>query len=85
MKTDKVYVIRLSGLDLGQVIDGLEVRANAWGLTAEYLETGEVPDGFMIEECNDAEEARRLAEHYRRILRSLVQQQAEQTDLNRPS
>ncbi len=85
MKTDKEYVIRLSGLDLGQVIDGLEVRANAWRLTAEYLETGEAPDGFVIEECHDAKEARRLAEHYQRILRSLVQQQAEQTDLNRPS
>lgn len=78
MKTDKEYVIRLNGLDLGQLIDGLEVRANAWGLTAEYLENGEVPDGFVIEECNDAEEARRLAEHYQRILRNVIRQQTEQ-------
>lgn len=69
------YVIRLSSLDLGQVIDGLEARATAWRLTAAYLETGEVPDGFVIEECSDAEEAQRLAEHYERLIASLTAQQ----------
>ncbi len=80
MNHDKEFVIRLNGLDLGQVIDGLEARATAWRLTATYLETGEAPDGFVIEECTDAEEARRLAEHYQRILGSLIQQQTEQRD-----
>jgi len=80
MPHDKEYVIRLNGLDLGQLIDGLEARATAWRLTATYLETGDAPDGFVIEECDDAEEARRIAEHYQRILRSLLQQQAEQRD-----
>jgi hypothetical protein len=80
MDHDKEFVIRLSGLDLGQVIDGLEARAEAWRFTAEYLETGEAPDGFVIEECEDAEEARRIAEHYQRILASIIQQQAEQRD-----
>jgi hypothetical protein len=78
MPYDKEYVIRLSGLDLGQVIDGLEARATAWRLTATYLETGEAPDGFVIEECSNAEEAQRLAEHYERIIASLtVQRRAE--------
>jgi hypothetical protein len=80
MPHDKEYVIRLNGLDLGQVIDGLEARATAWNLTATYLETGEAPDGFVIEECSDAEEARRIAEHYQRILGSILQQQTEQRD-----
>jgi hypothetical protein len=80
MPHDKEYVIRLNGLDLGQLIDGLEARATAWRLTATYLETGEAPDGFVIEECGDAEEARRIAEHYHRILGSILQQQAEQRD-----
>lgn len=80
MPHDKEYVIRLSGLDLGQVIDGLEARADAWRLTAVYLETGEAPDGFVIEECGDAEEARRIAEHYQRILANIIQQQTEQRD-----
>lgn len=80
MPHDKEYVIRLSGLDLGQVIDGLEARATAWRLTAKYLETGEAPDGFVNEECSDAEEANRLADHYHRILHNLIQQQTEQRD-----
>jgi len=62
------------------VIDGLEARATAWKLTAIYLETGEAPDGFVIEECPDAQEARRLADHYQRILASLIQQETEQRD-----
>lgn len=74
MPHDKEYVIRLSGFDLGQLIDGLEARATAWRLTATYHETGEAPDGFVIEECNDAEEARRIAEHYQRILKTMVEQ-----------
>jgi hypothetical protein len=74
MPHDKEYVIRLNGLDLGQLIDGLEARAEAWHLTAIYLETGEAPDGFLIEECSDAEEARRMAEHYQRIIRTVVEQ-----------
>jgi len=80
MPHDNEYVIRLNGLDLGQLIDGLEARATAWRLTAAYLETGEAPDGFLIEECDDAEEARRIAEHYHRILEDLIRQQAEQRD-----
>ncbi|HOY29755.1 MAG TPA: hypothetical protein PLR96_12340 [Flavobacteriales bacterium] len=80
MNHDKEYVIRLNGFDLGQVIDGLEARATAWNLTATYLETGEAPDGFVTEVCSDAEEARRLAKHYQRILDSLIQQQTEQRD-----
>lgn len=80
MPHDKEYVIRLNALDLGQVIDGLEARAEAWRQTATYLETGEAPDGFVVEECSDAPEARRLAEHYQRILAGLIQQQTEQRD-----
>ncbi|HNR56704.1 MAG TPA: hypothetical protein PKJ19_16170 [Flavobacteriales bacterium] len=80
MPYDKEYVIRLNGLDLGQLINGLESRADAWRLTATYLETGTAPDRFVIEECHDAEEARRIAEHYQRILNDLIRQQAEQRD-----
>ncbi|MCB0768154.1 MAG: hypothetical protein KDC03_07155 [Flavobacteriales bacterium] len=78
MTHDKEYVIRLNGLDLGQLIDGLEARADAWRLTAVYLETGESPDGFVIEECSDAEEARRIAEHYKRIIGTVVEQRERQ-------
>jgi hypothetical protein len=78
MNHDREYIIRLSGPDLGQVIDGLEVRATAWRHTATYLETGEAPDVVVIEECEDAEEARRIAEHYQRILTAMVEQMMDQ-------
>ncbi|MBK8228053.1 MAG: hypothetical protein IPK70_12885 [Flavobacteriales bacterium] len=78
MAHDKEYVIRLNGLDLGQLIDGLEARATAWRLTATYLGTGEAPDGFVIEECDDAGEAWRIAEHYKSIIHQLVMQKAVQ-------
>ena len=74
MHHDNEFVIRLNGLDLGQLIDGLEARADAWRLTAVYLETGEAPDRFVIEECSDAEKARRIAEHYQRIIGTVVEQ-----------
>lgn len=67
-------------LHLGHLIDGLEARADSWRLTAAYLDTGVAPDGFVIEECSDAQEARRIAEHYKRILANIIQQQTEQRD-----
>lgn len=78
MPDDKEYVIRLNGLDLGQLIDGLEARADAWRLTAVYWETGEAPDGFVIEECSDAEEARLIAGHYESIIATVQAQMKQQ-------
>ncbi|MGB3870857.1 MAG: hypothetical protein WA937_15485 [Flavobacteriales bacterium] len=79
MPIDKEYIIRLNGFDLGQLLDGLEVRARAWRDTANHLETGEAssPD-FIAEECNDAEEARKLAAHYERIIALVMEQQTQQ-------
>jgi hypothetical protein len=75
----KENVIRLNDFDLGQLIDGLEVRARAWRDTATYLHTGEAPSAnFVMEECRDAEEAERLAEHYERIRDLIHLQQKEQ-------
>ena len=45
MPTEKEYVIRLSGFDLGQLLDDLEARAVAWRNTATYLTTGQVRTG----------------------------------------
>ena len=82
MPTDKKYVIRLNGLDLGQLLDDLEGQADAWRNTATYLTTGEAPtEDFIAEECTDAEEAERLAEHYAKIIRTLIEQQVEQDQL----
>ena len=55
----KNYCIELDDLDLGQLLDGLEARAESWEKTADYLRTEEMPDSeiFLIEECSDPEEA----------------------------
>lgn len=74
MYEGKFYVIKLSAADLGQLLDGLQCRAEAWEKTAVYHRTGVAPDGFLVEESNDAEEAERIARHYRSIIATIVQQ-----------
>jgi hypothetical protein len=72
----KTYRIELEELDLGQLLDGLEVRADAWEKTANYHRTGKSPADFIVEECTDASEAERIAGHYRSII-SKIQEQRE--------
>jgi len=68
-------LLRLDENDLGQAVEGLEVRTKQWEDTASYLRTGELPSEFFIaEECRDAEEAERIAQHYRRILKQIEEQ-----------
>ncbi len=63
------YTLKLDASDLGQVLDGLHSRSEAWHGTAQYLAAGTTPhDGFVIEECDDAEEARAIATDYDRII-----------------
>ena len=66
----KTYQIVLDDSDLGQIIDGLEIRAESWEKTAEYLRTGEMPAGdfFLVEECSRAEEAEAIAKRYHEII-----------------
>lgn len=75
----KTYVLRLDDNDVGQLLNGLEARAVAWTKTAEYHRTGESPPDFIVEECNDADEANRIATHYRSIIAKIHKQQAEQS------
>jgi hypothetical protein len=72
----KTYRIELDEHDLGQLLDGLEIRAESWKRTAEYLRTGTMPDGelFLIEECGDEDEANELAGHYDAILKNIQSQ-----------
>jgi hypothetical protein len=69
----KNYKIELGEHDLGQLLDGLEIRAESWKRTADYLRTGEMPDGelFLIEDSNDEEEARGLAACYEAIIKKI--------------
>ncbi len=76
----KTYRIELDEHDLGQILDGLEIRADSWRRTAEYLRAGDMPDGelFMIEECSDEDEAEGMAATYGRIIGMLVAQRDSQ-------
>ena len=75
----KSYLIRLKENDLGQLLDGLEARAEAWEQTAAYHRTGESPHDFIVEECSDAGEASKIAVHYRSIISKVRQQQEVQS------
>jgi hypothetical protein len=52
----KTYQVEL---DLGHLLDGLEMRSESWERTAEYLRTETMPEGefFIVEECSKPEEA----------------------------
>lgn len=72
----KIYRIELDDFDLGQLLDGLGARAEAWEKTADYHRTGESPADFIVEECNDADEAENISAHCRSII-SKIQKQRE--------
>jgi hypothetical protein len=73
------YRIELDAFDLGQTLDGLEVRAEAWEKTADYHRTGQSPADILVEECRDADEADKIARHYRSIIAKIRQQREEQS------
>lgn len=75
----KTYLLRLDENDLGQILDGLEIRAAAWEKTSEYHRTGALPPGFLVEECDDADEAATVARRYRVIMANLINQREVQS------
>ncbi|NQX00587.1 hypothetical protein HQ447_07985 [bacterium] len=76
----KHYKIELDEHDLGQLLDGLEIRAESWRRTAEYLRTGDLPEGelFLIEECSDEDEADEIAARYEAIIKNIQKQMEDQ-------
>jgi hypothetical protein len=67
--------LTLSADDVGQLLDGLRLRAEAWTKTVDYIESGFNPDDtFICEECSDPNEARRIAQHYERIIIEIERQ-----------
>ena len=75
----KIYRIELDDFDIGQLLDGLEARAEAWEKTADYHRTGQSPPDFIVEECNDAREAESISAHYRSIITKIRQQREAQS------
>jgi hypothetical protein len=71
------YKIELDDFDLGQVLDGLESRVTAWERTTIYHRMGE--SDMLVEECRDAEEAEKIAAHYRTIVAKIRKQREDQS------
>jgi hypothetical protein len=75
----RTFQITINSFDLGQLLDGLRLRAEAWRNTVKYLQTNQSPDEFFVcEECRDAEEATQIADHYDKIIVGIQRQVEEQ-------
>jgi hypothetical protein len=71
----KKFKIQLDSIDLGQLLDGLRIRAESWRNTEQYLATGRATSGPNVcEECSKTEEAMKIAEHYERLIDTIEQQ-----------
>jgi hypothetical protein len=75
---EKTYIIKISDNDLGQIIDGLRVRAECYRKTEQYYLSGYCPDDFVIGEVKDEHEAYHLASRYEGIVRDLESQMKKQ-------
>ena len=64
--------LELESNDVGQIMDGLQSRFEAWERTEKYL-NDEPVDGD-IEECSSAAEAKAIADHYDSIMQQIDHQ-----------
>ncbi len=78
MSDEKTYTIVLGSNDLGQALEGLELRAQAYRNAEAYHATGEALFDEQIPEVNDDDEARKIAEHYERIIGNVRAQKEKQ-------
>lgn len=75
----KKFTIVLDSIDVGQLLDGLESRAESWRKTADFMESGySRDDSFICEECSDPEEARKISKHFEAVAAAIEKQIAEQ-------
>lgn len=73
-ENQKVFTIMFDSIDLGRLLDGLRIRAEAWRRTAEFIVSGYAQDDFICEECSDTDEAVRIAEHYEKLVARIERQ-----------
>jgi hypothetical protein len=73
--SDEFVTLMLPKLFVGQMLDGLRIRAESWERTKDYLSDGVIdPDDPYIEECNDENEAEQIANFYREIIKAIETQ-----------
>lgn len=77
---DDFVTLKLPVLFVGQMLDGLRIRAESWERTKDYLADGVIdPDDPCVEECNDENEAEQIANFYREIIKEIETQLAAQS------
>jgi hypothetical protein len=75
----KEFQINIDSLEVGQILDGLRSRQKSWKNTAIFLRDDFFPDeAFVSEDCSDPNEAKKIADDYRRIISNIEQQVDEQ-------
>jgi len=74
--SDEFVTLKLPKSFVGQMLDGLRIRAESWEHTKIYLADGVIvdPDDPYIEECNDEIEARQIEAFYREIIKEIETQ-----------
>lgn len=72
--SEKKVTLNLDRNDVGQIMDCLCVRRDAWRYTQRYFEEGFEEAGRVIEECTDGDEARDIADCYERIIGEIKEQ-----------
>ena len=76
MPNNKMFILKIKSTDLGQIVDGLKQRAEAYRRTERYYIEGTC-DG-EIEEVVDEVEAADIAQTYEGIIECLESQAARQ-------
>ncbi len=71
---DKNITMTLPSLMVGQILDALYMRLETWEYTEEYLNTGNVREPYLFEECSNPDEARQIADYYKEIIKSIEKQ-----------
>ena len=66
--------LRLDRNDVGQILDGLVCRLEAWQVTQQWFEDGYLEEDQQIEECDDFEEAQRMVKTYERLIQIVREQ-----------
>ena len=73
------FVLKLNSVHVGQLLDGLRIRAESWRNTEVYMREGYQPDeSISLEECSSEHEAEQIAELYESIISTIEEQIAEQ-------
>ena len=71
----RTTTLALEIVDVLQVLDALNDRAESWEQTRAALNGESDPEDFFVpEECNDASEAAEIARHFRDIATNITAQ-----------